>query len=66
MSGRRVRAARIGLVLLASAVLPALATSSYRLRVFTLTVAFALFAIPLNVVFGHTDQLFLVVGGLAG
>lgn len=66
MSDRRVRAARIGVVVAAFVVLPLLATSSYRLRVFTLMVAFALFAISLNVVFGHTDQLFLVVGGLAG
>lgn len=66
MSDRRVRAARIGLVVTAFAALPILATSGYRLRVFTLMVGFALFAIALNVVFGHTDQLFLVVGGLAG
>lgn len=66
MNDRRVRLARIGLVVAAFAVLPAFATSSYRLRVFTLMVGFALFAISLNVVFGHTDQLFLVVGGLAG
>jgi len=66
VSERRVRAARIGVVIAAFAVLPVFATSSYRLRVFTLMVGFALFAISLNVVFGHTDQLFLVVGGLAG
>lgn len=66
MTERRLRAARIGIVLAAFALLPVLATSSYRLRVFTLMVGFALFAIALNVVFGHTDQLFLFVGGLAG
>ena len=66
MSDRRLRAARIGIVILAFAILPALATSSYRLRVFTLVIAFALFTMSLNVVFGHTDQLFLFVGGLAG
>jgi len=66
VSDRRVRAARIGILVAAFAVLPVLATSPYRLRVFTLMVGFALFAMALNVVFGHTDQLFLVVGGLAG
>ena len=66
MSERRLRAAKVGLVIAGFAALPALATSSYRLRVFTLMVGFALFAISLNVVFGHTDQLFLFVGGLAG
>ena len=66
MNERRVRAVRIAVALAAFAILPAFATSSYLLRVLTLLIGFALFAISLNVVFGHTDQLFLVVGGLAG
>ena len=66
MSDRRVRAARIGVVVLAFAVLPVFATSSYRLQVFSLVIAFALYTLALNVVFGHPDQLFLFVGGLAG
>jgi len=66
VSERRVRAARILVVIATFAILPLFATSGYRLRVFTLMVGFALFAIALNVVFGHTDQLFLVTGGLAG
>lgn len=66
MSDRRVRAARIGVVLLAFAAVPLFATSGYRLRVATLAIGFVLFALALNVVFGHTDQLYLFVGGLAG
>ena len=63
---RRVRALKILLVAVVFAVLPAFATSGYLLRVFTLMVAFALFALSLNVAFGHTDQLFLFVGAVAG
>jgi len=63
---RRGRLLEIGVVTAVFALLPAVAVTSYRLRVFTLMVGFALFAIALNVVFGHTDQLFLFVGGLAG
>lgn len=66
MSDRRVRAAQIGFATAAFALVPAFAVTSYRLRVLTLMVGFALFAISLNVVFGHTDQLFLFVGGLGG
>lgn len=45
--------------------LPLVATSRPQLRMITLMASFALFTIGLNVVFGHTDQLFLFVGGLA-
>lgn len=63
---RRARAAKVLAMALLFAILPVFATTGYLLRVFTLIVAFALFTIALNVVFGHTDQLFLFVGGLAG
>lgn len=40
--------------------------SSYYVRMLDHFLLFAMFAIALNLVFGHTDQLFLFVGGLAG
>lgn len=40
--------------------------SSYLMRVSVLALLFALLAIALNLVFGHTDQLFLFMGGLTG
>ncbi|WP_410767460.1 branched-chain amino acid ABC transporter permease [Haloferax sp. DFSO60] len=40
--------------------------SSYYESVLTHLLLIALFAVALNIVFGHTDQLFLFVGGLAG
>jgi branched-chain amino acid transport system permease protein len=40
--------------------------SSYYIRLLDHFLLFALFAVALNLVFGHTDQLFLFVGGLAG
>lgn len=40
--------------------------SQYFQRVLVHLLLFALFALALNLVFGHTDQLFLFVGGLAG
>lgn len=40
--------------------------SSYMVRVSVIAMLFALLAIALNLVFGHTDQLFLFVGGLTG
>ncbi len=48
------------------ALLPVVATSRPQLRMITLIASFALFTIGLNIVFGHTDQLFLFVGALAG
>lgn len=49
------------------AVLPVVVVgSSYYTRMLNHFALFALFAIALNIVFGHTDQLFLFVGGLAG
>ena len=63
---RRVRAAKIGLIAVVFAVLPLLSDSSLIRRLFVLVVLFAMFAIALNIVFGHTDQLYLFVGALAG
>lgn len=40
--------------------------SGYYSRLLDLFLLFALLAVALNIVFGHTDQLFLFVGGLAG
>ncbi|MDS0295512.1 branched-chain amino acid ABC transporter permease [Halogeometricum luteum] len=40
--------------------------SSYYESVLAHLLLIALFAVALNIVFGHTDQLFLFVGGLAG
>lgn len=40
--------------------------SSYYVDLLDHFLLFALFALALNLVFGHTDQLFLFVGGLAG
>ncbi|MDR5673857.1 branched-chain amino acid ABC transporter permease [Halalkaliarchaeum sp. AArc-GB] len=60
------RLPELGIILAFFAVLPLFAVSGYLLRVFTIVVVFALFTVALNIVFGHTDQLFLFVGGLAG
>jgi branched-chain amino acid transport system permease protein len=38
----------------------------YYSRVFGVMITFILFAIALNIVFGHTDQLFLFTGALSG
>ncbi|WP_049986058.1 branched-chain amino acid ABC transporter permease [Halobellus rufus] len=40
--------------------------SGYFVGVLSRTLLFALFAIALNIVFGHNDQLFLFMGGLGG
>lgn len=40
--------------------------ATYLSRLFVLVLVFALLAMALNVVFGHTDQLFLFVGALTG
>lgn len=66
MTDERIRALKLGGIAIAFVALPWFASSSYLLRVFTLMTAFALFTVALNIVFGHTDQLFLFVGGLAG
>lgn len=39
---------------------------TFRTRLFALVLIFALFTMGLNLVFGHTDQLFLFSGALAG
>lgn len=41
-------------------------TGGYLSRMFVLFLVFSIFAVAQNIVFGHTDQLFLFVGGLAG
>ncbi|MGQ4556245.1 ABC transporter permease subunit [Halobellus sp. GM3] len=63
---RRVRALKIGAIALVFAVLPWLTDSSLLERLFFLIMLFAMFGIGLNIVFGHTDQLYLFVGALAG
>jgi len=58
---------RIGAVAALLALVPfALGVSNYAMRIAVLVLVFSLLAVALNVVFGHTDQLFLFVGGLAG
>lgn len=64
--GEQRRSLEIGVILLFFVVLPIFAVSGYYLRIFTIIIVFALFSVSLNVIFGHTDQLFLFVGGLAG
>jgi branched-chain amino acid transport system permease protein len=56
----------VGPVVLALGGLPSIFLSGYYSRLFNDFVLFAIFAVMLNIVFGHTDQLFLFVGGLAG
>lgn len=54
----------IGVVL---ALLPlTFASNLYLQRTFTIMLTYVALAIALNIVFGHTDQLFLFTGGLAG
>ena len=43
-----------------------IAGSGYGVGVLTRVLLFALFALALNIVFGHNDQLFLFMGGLGG
>jgi branched-chain amino acid transport system permease protein len=45
---------------------PIIGASTFLMRLAVLALVFALFAIATNISFGHTDQLFLFVGGLAG
>ena len=63
---RIVRFSKIALVAIIFAVLPLVAESPLLRRLFFLIVVFAMFGLALNVVFGHTDQLYLFVGALAG
>lgn len=46
--------------------LPNVLGSGYYGQIFDDLLLFALFGVALNIVFGHTDQLFLFLGGLAG
>lgn len=46
--------------------LPNVLGSGYYGQIFDDLILFALFGIALNIVFGHTDQLYLFLGGLAG
>lgn len=60
-------ARNVGIAAVAFALAPlAVLGSSYYQGVLAHLLIIALFAVALNVVFGHTDQLFLFVGGLAG
>jgi branched-chain amino acid transport system permease protein len=63
---RRVRALKIGVIAVVFAALPLLTSSSLLRRLFFLVMLFSMFGIGLNIVFGHTDQLYLFVGALAG
>ncbi|MFC3960094.1 branched-chain amino acid ABC transporter permease [Halovivax cerinus] len=57
----------LGVVVLA--IVPQLVVGTgmtYQARLLTIALTFAIFTLGLNVVFGHTDQLFLFVGALAG
>ena len=69
MSARRSRAplASLGAVALVLALLP-LATggSAHYLRLLTLMLAHMAYAVAFNLIFGHTKQLFLCLGALAG
>jgi len=67
--GSRVDAAQAVAVLAVLTVLPLYvvrAGGTYRARLLELFLVFALLAMALNIVFAHTDQLFLFVGALAG
>lgn len=58
---------RIGLVAVLLSIFPFLfGASSYFMRTAIIVLVFAILAVALNVAFGHTNQLFLFVGGLAG
>ena len=62
---RELRGVGAAAVLLALAPLPVLGSSYYE-GVLTRLLLIAVLAVGLNIVFGHTDQLFLFMGGLAG
>lgn len=55
----------IAVITVIFALLPLLPLSRLQFRLLTILVVFILFTIALNIIFGHTDQLFLFVGGLA-
>lgn len=61
----RMRTLAVVAAVLAVAPIP-VAGSGYYVGVLSRILVFALFALALNIVFGHTDQLFLFVGGLGG
>ncbi|ELZ88673.1 branched-chain amino acid ABC transporter permease [Haloferax sulfurifontis] len=63
--GTEVRNVAIVAVVFALAPLAVLGSSYYE-SVLAHLLLIALFAVALNIVFGHTDQLFLFMGGLAG
>ena len=63
--GTEARNVLLVAVVFALAPLPVLGSSYYE-SVLAHLVLIALLAVALNIVFGHTDQLFLFVGGLAG
>ncbi|MDQ7850919.1 MAG: branched-chain amino acid ABC transporter permease, partial [Armatimonadota bacterium] len=52
--------------LLLAAVPVILGGGSYGLRIASLTVIVATYAVAFNLLFGHTRQLFLCIGALAG
>ncbi|USZ73645.1 branched-chain amino acid ABC transporter permease [Natronosalvus halobius] len=58
----------IAVVIGVLAVLPIIfdTTGTYQLRLLNQFLVFAAFAVALNIAFGHTDQLFLFVGAVAG
>lgn len=61
-SYRRVGAVTVGVALVPLVV----GRSAFLMRLAVLALVFSLFGIALNVAFGHTDQLFLFLGGLSG
>lgn len=63
---RRVRALKIAIIAVVFAAAPLLTSSSLLRRLLFLIILFSMFGIGLNIVFGHTDQLYLFVGALAG
>jgi branched-chain amino acid transport system permease protein len=48
------------------AIVPFIFTAMWQLRFISIILVFALLTMGLNIAFGHTNQLFLFVGGLAG
>ena len=59
----------IALGILLLAILPQVVVetgTTYQARLLAIFLTFAIFTVALNLVFGHTDQLFLFVGALAG
>lgn len=67
-AGRLVREYDLVVAAFALAMMPPLffTTGGYYSRLFILFLVFSIFAVALNVAFGHTDQLFLFIGGIAG